>query len=369
MENMQKSQPLYKVIEDYLTELIKQNSHVRQYKLPSENQLAFKFKCSRITVQRALENLQNKGVIYRVQGKGTFARESESTTMVFTGTPSVCMLLPDIERLYSREIINGANEYLYENGVELYVSMTNNDASVEKEKIENAVSRNHAGLILFPVIHRTYHEALLRLALSRYPMVLIGHSLPGLNFSSVHCDYYRQLYDMVNHLADKGHKHIGFITEMSQYNTTFEERIRGYQDCIISRFGPNALHSTEIDFYPETEQTLSERTVLTAISEYFADNRDITALVTTNLALEYILAYIEAHDASLKHIQLVVLDRPENLSCAKGYNISIIDQNPRFIGRQAAEQLLGEIRGERSPQEIITKEQVLDFSALCSQHI
>lgn len=364
MENMQKSQPLYKVIENYLSELIQQNRHIRQYKLPSENQLAFKFKCSRITVQRALTNLENEGIIYRMQGKGTFARETESTALVYTGNPSVCMLLPDIERLYSREIINGANEYLRENGVELYVSLTNNDASLEKEKIETAVSRNHAGLILFPVIHRTYHEALLRLALSQYPMVLIGHSLPGLNFSSVHCDYYRQLFDVVNHLAEKGHKHIGFITEMSQYNTTFEERIRGYQDCIINRFGPTALHSTEIDFYPETKQTPSDYSVLTAISEYFAANKNITALVTTNLALEYILAYIEAHDSSLKHIQLVVLDRPENLSCATGYNISIIDQNPRFIGRQAAEQLLGEVRRERSPREIITKEQIVDFSTL-----
>ena len=123
-----------------ISELIQQNRHIRQYKLPSENQLAFKFKCSRITVQRALTNLENEGIIYRMQGKGTFARRQNRLRWY----------IPAILGLYaaaghraslSREIINGANEYLRENGVELYVSLTNNDASLEKEKIETAVSR------------------------------------------------------------------------------------------------------------------------------------------------------------------------------------------------------------------------------------
>ncbi|MFZ2964861.1 MAG: GntR family transcriptional regulator [Rhodoglobus sp.] len=44
-------------------------------KLPTERELADEFEISRLTVRRALDQLENEGVVYRVQGAGTFVSE------------------------------------------------------------------------------------------------------------------------------------------------------------------------------------------------------------------------------------------------------------------------------------------------------
>lgn len=44
-------------------------------KLPTERELADEFDISRLTVRRALDQLENEGVVYRVQGAGTFVSE------------------------------------------------------------------------------------------------------------------------------------------------------------------------------------------------------------------------------------------------------------------------------------------------------
>ena len=44
-------------------------------KLPSERQLCKDYEVSRTTVRNALGSLVNSGVLYQIQGKGTFVRE------------------------------------------------------------------------------------------------------------------------------------------------------------------------------------------------------------------------------------------------------------------------------------------------------
>lgn len=348
-----KISPLYRQIEEYIKSLITQNQHIPHYKLPSENQLANKFGASRITVQKALNNLQEENIICRIQGKGTFVNSQKdipNTAQMNT----VYLLLPDIGRKYSRLVIEGAHEYLNEKNINLSVAMTNNDPNLEKLKIELAVSQNCLGIILFPVIHQTYHEAFLKLALSNYPIILVGHQLPGLNFSSVYCDYYRQIYDTASFLIEKGHKHIGYVSEISQNNTTFKTRTQGYKDCLITHFGLQAVKYVELDFYPENSHTTTEHDIKHSIVDFLDQYPEMSALITTNLALEYILEYINLHPER-KDISIVVIDEPEYIELSNNQNMIIINQMPKEIGKTAAKQLLDQILNGAAPQKITTE--------------
>lgn len=48
-------------------------------KLPTERELADEFSISRLTVRRALDQLEHEGVVYRVQGAGTFVSDKAIT--------------------------------------------------------------------------------------------------------------------------------------------------------------------------------------------------------------------------------------------------------------------------------------------------
>lgn len=68
--------PLYIQLKDKLQEDIKQNYKVGD-SIPTEQQIEEFYKVSRITVRKALEELQRDNIIEKKQGKGTFVKESQ----------------------------------------------------------------------------------------------------------------------------------------------------------------------------------------------------------------------------------------------------------------------------------------------------
>lgn len=64
--------PLYYQLKEILLEEIEGGNLKPGDLIPSENQLMRQFQISRNTVKKAIEDLVQEGVLYRVQGKGTF---------------------------------------------------------------------------------------------------------------------------------------------------------------------------------------------------------------------------------------------------------------------------------------------------------
>lgn len=63
----------YQEIVDYLTEKMQSGAYREHDRLPTEQELSEQFEVSRPTVVRAMEFLRSAGLVYRIQGKGTFA--------------------------------------------------------------------------------------------------------------------------------------------------------------------------------------------------------------------------------------------------------------------------------------------------------
>lgn len=70
--------PLYRQIADALEGRIRQGGLEEGQQLPSEARLGEGFGVSRITVRQALAELEQKGLVERVPGKGTYARRSDA---------------------------------------------------------------------------------------------------------------------------------------------------------------------------------------------------------------------------------------------------------------------------------------------------
>ena len=64
--------PLYDQLKTYLVKRIDSGQWPSNTRLPSERELCAQFHISRITVRRALNDLIHEGLLYAVQGKGTF---------------------------------------------------------------------------------------------------------------------------------------------------------------------------------------------------------------------------------------------------------------------------------------------------------
>ena len=74
--------PIYQSIKDHVLSKIQDDSWLEGSVIPSEESLAKAFDISRMTVNRALKELSNEGVLHRVQGSGTFVSERKYQAML-----------------------------------------------------------------------------------------------------------------------------------------------------------------------------------------------------------------------------------------------------------------------------------------------
>lgn len=78
---MKKKYPKYEMIKDYVVNGIKSRDFVDL--IPSENQLAEKFDVSRMTARKAIEAIEQEGIVERTPGKGTFVKKHQHYTTGF----------------------------------------------------------------------------------------------------------------------------------------------------------------------------------------------------------------------------------------------------------------------------------------------
>lgn len=68
--------PLYRQVQTGIEEMIRTQPEAKEAAL-SDAQLAKRFGVSRITVRRAVDELVGEGILYRIQGRGTFVRRNK----------------------------------------------------------------------------------------------------------------------------------------------------------------------------------------------------------------------------------------------------------------------------------------------------
>ena len=71
--------PLFMKIKEAIREKILDGTYSAHDKLPSERELTELFKVSRITVRQALADLQREGLIFKINGKGTFVTKPKAS--------------------------------------------------------------------------------------------------------------------------------------------------------------------------------------------------------------------------------------------------------------------------------------------------
>lgn len=91
----QKGRTKYVWLVQQLTALIEQNTYQADACLPSEREICDRYDVSRITVRRALAEMEKSGVIYRIQGKGAFVRKEKFEAKL----PSLTSLTEDMQEL------------------------------------------------------------------------------------------------------------------------------------------------------------------------------------------------------------------------------------------------------------------------------
>lgn len=100
-------QPLYEQIKNAIDRRIETAEWPADFQVPSEEELAGEFGASRLTVRRALRELQADGVLIRIQGRGTFVIGPRMQCAVFN-LPDITEEVASMGGLHSCRVITHA---------------------------------------------------------------------------------------------------------------------------------------------------------------------------------------------------------------------------------------------------------------------
>lgn len=78
--------PVYVKIQQYIKSKISSGEWTEDMQIPTDAEFSRQFRCSRITVTTALRELVQDGIVYRVQGKGTFVSKQANARQLYNNS-------------------------------------------------------------------------------------------------------------------------------------------------------------------------------------------------------------------------------------------------------------------------------------------
>lgn len=331
-----KSPHLYEEVASYLADLILKHIDDPNYKLPTEAEVAKLHNVSRITVIKAYQAIESKGVIYRVKGKGTFISENAEAKMLTDysqpnefRTKRVAAIFPLCNSLHIMKIIAGLVQSMKE--FKLYVDSSEMSQEREQQLIEEYIRMGIDGIVIYPNDNENYSHPLLKLALENFPVVMVDRYLTGLNFNYVTTDHELMTGESVEYLVANNHKHILFFNANKKTNSALKHRKRAFVNTLME-YGLRPDY--EFCFLGDEDDTSAS--FRDSFKAYLDGNPQITAIVTADFSSsQHLMQLCRALEIPSSRYEIIYLDMArENFSGAE--NPAFMEQDSINIGKEAA---------------------------------
>ena len=233
-------QPKYKVIFEALRQGIASGEYKEGARLPSEGELSRRFAVSRMTVVKAMRELQQQGLVVRRVGSGTYAAPQEKGNGLFG------LLIPELgETEIFEPICQGMAQFSHARHHSLIWGNLNTGEKKEQvaeELCHQYIKRGVSGVFFAPLEltrdkDRINHKILAALDRAKIPVVLLDRCVSPYPLRSrydlVGIENRRTAYIATEHLINQGAKKIAFFAkELSA--STVDARIAGYREALTT---------------------------------------------------------------------------------------------------------------------------------------
>ena len=332
-------------IQEELLDIIKKNSNNKNYKLPSERLLATKFNASRPTIRAAYQKLIQQGYVEGVHGKGYFIKNDAKSSLKNQVKLHLLFIVPSLKTTLMQQIYSGIMDFCEENNIELSIKITDGIPKKEKQILELAFYSHYDGLILFPIDNEYYNETLLKISISKYPIVLIDRYIKALNLSFVSTDNYNAMINVIKYLHSKQYKNPVFVTHETSLATTVEERVSGYNTGLLKCY--RKIKNTNLLILKSNDRDYVYKT----IKDFIQNNPEIDALIITDVYLSTAYSAITELNISVpEKLRFIVFDNEVSFAERKAIHPYIIEQDGRNIGYSAAHCVYNQIMGDKRIQ-------------------
>nr|WP_255654252.1 GntR family transcriptional regulator [Cohnella sp. REN36] len=220
------------MVKDYVLSQIEKNEISQDDRIPSESEFAKMLDVSSITVRKALTDLVNEGVIYRVRGKGSFVA-NQHPTAVKTTSNLVAFIISglDLHDSSYMRIMKGVQSFLSQNDCKLMIEFVENNFEQERELVLQLIQSEIRGLLVYssdPEAARSYLDDIRKTSI---PFVMLDRFPSGYPVSCVACNNHDGAYEAVEYMIGQGHRRIGFAAYDFHFSSE-SDRYQGYRSAM-----------------------------------------------------------------------------------------------------------------------------------------
>ncbi len=275
------NQPLYQTIFNDLQTAILTGELPVDSQLPTEKELSHTYKVSRITSKRALTELEQLGLIYRVRGKGSFVKSSAPEQMLPspTKTRRILFLLPYVADLSVGDFTKGLNPVMQDKQMD--VVMTTHDFLQNKTAKE--LIHEFDGLIYYAFDTEQHLDLLFELSLKEFPVIILDKKIYELPFPTVLSDNFQGGVLATSHLIEQGHSKIAYLFGAQTHPQSVRQRYLGYLEA-LDKAGL-AFHTSLDDKSATFDELLSYITKY-EVTAFVCEN-DVVAIQTMNFLRQH----------------------------------------------------------------------------------
>lgn len=343
----------WKEITDALEQEIAQGHRMPGDKLPTEEEIATLHGVSRVTAHRALRELQTRGLVVRQRRWGTVVAERSQVKTKRIGLifdvidPGNSFPQPGLLRGIQAGITDEFSVVLCD---------SQNDPKREAELLTK-MSEECDGIVLLPTSAKENTELLRGIVRRKTPLVLLDRVPEGVKAPVVLSDNYVITRSAIDHLTERGHRRIGFISFHKPTVSTVQDRFRAYQDA-LKVVGVDAPERLTRFLASELEHTHDRRfgqAVVDAVHRMMSGPEGATAIfcVQDMFVPEVLEGLQELGKRPFEDIEITTFNDLPPMMLRKPWAIHRIVPRVFEIGRAAGEKLVQQMNGLPITDEVI----------------
>lgn len=304
-------------------------------KLPSENELAARYKVSRQTVRKAIAILENAGFIYAEHGRGTFCSEIVKHTRQ---SKNIAVVTTYLSSYIFPRLIQGIDTILTNHGYSIILKNTRNSRSLEARCLEELLQKDIDGVIIEPSKSQIYcsHTNLYKkLDEFQIPYVFIQGCYSQLSHKPhVLMNDLNGGYMITKYLISLGHKNIVGVFKAD--DTQGQNRHKGYVKALQEAGIP---YDTDKIIWFHTEDRAVHPYEAIRIMARKGEPMDAVVSYNDQIAVEVIKALQESGLKVPEDVSVTGYDN-SNVANTLGIQLTTIAHPQEKLGEIAAELLL-----------------------------
>lgn len=202
--------------------------------LPSRNVLCKKLDTTRVTLDKAINELIGENVLSAKKGSGTYVMGLSGDMALTKG--GWCVIVPSVmESVYSA-LIRGIENIAHEKGINVVLCNSDNDAEKQEQYIKRLLVSGVSGFIIVPVVTQdvdeTYrlYEVLLK---SKIPFIFCNRGVEGIHAPVVTSNDFYGGYIATRHLIEHGYRNIAYVSYLRYSTSTY--RCWGYMSALLEQ--------------------------------------------------------------------------------------------------------------------------------------